>query len=262
MTNSTLLDSSASTDLTTTSPLVLENIGVTYPDGDSTLEVLRGVSVAPRVGELSALTGVSGSGKSTMLTVSALLTRPTVGRVLVAGQDAWSLNEKERTALRRDNVGLVFQQPNLFASLNAREQLAMSADIRGELGSGVLGALGRVFGKGGSRADKPAAFARADELLDLVGLSDKRDRLPHQLSGGQRQRVNIARALMNSPKVILADEPTSALDEDMSAQIVGLLGKVTRELNVATLMVTHDTAQLDQCDTVYALERGVLSELR
>lgn len=226
-------------------PLELVGLGVRYPDGDSYLDVLKGVSLTLRLSEFAALTGESGSGKSTLLTVSALLTAPTAGTVLIGGADAWQLTDRERTCLRREKIGLVFQQPNLFASLSAREQLLVAADVQGKL----------------RRGSSQAAQARADELLELVGLADKRDRLPHQLSGGQRQRVNIARALMNRPELLLADEPTSALDEDMSAEIVGLIGMVVQETGVACLMVTHDKTHLAGCDRVLELQRGHLDRL-
>lgn len=224
-------------------PLELVGLGVTYPDGDSTLDVLKDVSLTLRLSEFAALTGESGSGKSTLLTVSALLTQPSAGTVLIGGADAWQLTDRERTSLRREKIGLVFQQPNLFASLSAREQLLVAADVQGKL----------------RRGSAQAAQGRADELLELVGLADKRDRLPHQLSGGQRQRVNIARALMNRPELLLADEPTSALDEDMSAEIVGLIGTVVQETGVACLMVTHDKTHLAGCDRVLELQRGHLN---
>ncbi len=224
-------------------PLELVSLGVTYPDGDWHLDVLKDVSLAMRQSEFAALTGESGSGKSTLLTVSALLTAPTSGTVLIGGTDAWQLNDRERTTLRREKIGLVFQQPNLFASLSAREQLLVAADVQGKLRRGA----------------SQAAQVRADELLELVGLADKRDRLPHQLSGGQRQRVNIARALMNGPELLLADEPTSALDEDMSGEIVGLIARIVQETGVACLMVTHDKTHLAGCDRVLELQRGHLN---
>ena len=134
---------------------------------------------------------------------------------------------------------MIFQQPNLLASLTAVEQLVLAEDLRG--------------------ASRKDARGRAHEALDLVGLDEVAERRPHQLSGGQRQRVNIARALMGSPAVLLVDEPTAALDHDRSESIVRLLRRLTDELEVATLMVTHDTEFVPLTDTVATMRDGALS---
>jgi len=178
---------------------------------------------------------------------------------MVNGKDAWALGEHERTTLRRDSLGIVFQQPNLFASLTAREQLLMSADIRVQDRSAFARIGNALWNRAKYRRAQEQALSRANEMLALVGLQDKGDLFPHQLSGGQRQRVNIARALMSSPQVLLADEPTSALDEDTSEEVLQLLHSITRELNVATVLVTHDRALLRWCDTSYELHRGHLT---
>ena len=143
-------------------------------------------------------------------------------------------DEATRSRVRRENIGIVFQQPNLIASLKVREQLLLMDHIRGRR----------------MRKD------RADELLGLVGLDGFGDRRMNQLSGGQRQRVNIARALMNDPRLLLADEPTSALDSELSREIVELLQRLTRDLDVATVMVTHDREQADAADQVVEVADG------
>lgn len=242
-----------------TPPLVVSDLTVTYPDGGETLTVLDHVNFAPQPGQLTAITGSSGSGKSTLLTSASLLTAPTSGTIMVNGKDAWALSEHERTTLRRDSLGIVFQQPNLFASLTAREQLLMSADIRVQDRSTFARIGNALWNRAKYRRAQEQALSRANEMLALVGLQDKGDLFPHQLSGGQRQRVNIARALMSSPQVLLADEPTSALDEDTSEEVLQLLHSITRELNVATVLVTHDRALLRWCDTSYELQRGHLT---
>lgn len=221
------------------SALQLSNVTLEYPDGDGTLRALDDVSLELRRGEFVSLVGPSGSGKSSLLAVAATLVRPTSGSVLVAGKEAGSLPEARRTALRRDSIGIIFQQPNLLPSLTAVEQLVIAAHLRSE-------PLREARGK-------------AAALLGRVGLGSALDKRPHQLSGGQRQRVNIARALMASPAVLLVDEPTAALDYTRSEEIVRLLRQVTDEFGVATLMVTHDTGLVSFTDAVARMRDGRLS---
>ena len=205
----------------TTSPaLSLRDVVVTYPDGQSRITALDGVSLDVRPGELTAVIGESGSGKSTLLSVAAGLIEPDSGSV-----------EKYGTR------GLIFQQANLLASLTAREQLLIIDNIAGT---------------------KPRQD-RADELLRFVGLEGLGNRRMNQLSGGQRQRVNIARALMGQPSVLLADEPTSALDSQLSREIAKLLRGVTDDFGTATLFITHDRSLLDYADRVVEVKDGKLS---
>ena len=205
----------------TTSPaLSLRDVVVTYPDGQSRITALDGVSLDVRPGELTAVIGESGSGKSTLLSVAAGLIEPDSGSV-----------EKHGTR------GLIFQQANLLASLTAREQLLIIDHIAGT---------------------KPRQD-RADELLRFVGLEGLGNRRMNQLSGGQRQRVNIARALMGQPSVLLADEPTSALDSQLSREIAKLLRGVTDDFGTATLFITHDRSLLDYADRIVEVKDGKLS---
>ncbi len=223
----------------TTTALRLNDISMIYPDGDSEITALDTVSMEVAAGEFVAVTGPSGSGKSTLLAVAGLLQQPTRGAIEIGGTDVVALKAKDRTTVRRDEIGFVFQQSNLIGSLTALEQLQIVAHLRGE---------------------KPSdATARATEILERVGLRDAAGRRPHQLSGGQRQRVGIARALMNTPTLLLVDEPTSALDKDRGAAILDLLGEVTHERGVATVMVTHDVDHLGAVDRVYGMDDGVLT---
>lgn len=219
--------------------LNLINVTLEYPDGEGTLKALDAVDLAVPAGQFVSLVGPSGSGKSSLLAVAATLVTPSSGLVMIDGVDATALGEKALAELRRDKVGIIFQQPNLLASLTSTEQLVITDHLRGK--------------------SIKAATARAAELLDLVGLADCGNKRPHQLSGGQRQRVNIARALMAQPKVLLVDEPTAALDHDRSASIVGLLRQVTDEFKVATIMVTHDTEFVPFTDAVATMRDGKLS---
>lgn len=219
--------------------LGLINVSLEYPDGGSTLKALDSVDLSVARGEFLSLVGPSGSGKSSLLAVAATLIKPTAGLVIIDGQDVAALKEAERTALRRDKVGIIFQQPNLLPSLTAVEQLMVREHLRG------------------NRAKE--ARREAEQLLDVVGLSAALHKRPHQLSGGQRQRVNIARALMGKPTVLLVDEPTAALDHERSESIVRLLRQVTDEFQTATVMVTHDTEFLPLTDAVATMRDGRIS---
>ncbi|GAA1649973.1 ABC transporter ATP-binding protein [Microbacterium flavum] len=221
----------------------LESLTLTFPDGDRRLTALDDVSLSARPGTVTAITGPSGSGKSTLLAVAATLIRPEAGRVLIGDLDATALAPAEAARLRRDEIGIVFQQSNLLPALTAREQLAVMNEL----------------GAHGSRRRRDAATARADELLDAVGLAGHGDKRPHQLSGGQRQRVNIARALMNDPSVLLVDEPTSALDQERGASIIELILRLTDDLDTSTLLVTHDLVHLPRMHAVVTLVDGVLA---
>ncbi|MDT0117379.1 ABC transporter ATP-binding protein [Microbacterium sp. PRF11] len=213
--------------------ILLDDVTLTYPDGDARVTAVDHVTLEGRPGLVTGITGPSGSGKSSLLAVAATLIRPDSGRVLVAGTDATRLSASEATALRRDRIGIVFQQPQLLPALTAREQLRVMAELGGS----------------GRRERRAVLRARVDELLEAVGLGSVADRRPAQLSGGQRQRVAIARALVHEPRVLLVDEPTSALDTARGAEIMALLSRLTRERETSTLLVTHDLvhrATLDQ----------------
>ena len=229
----------------TSAALQMHGVSLEYPDGGTVLKALDRVDLTVRRGTILSLTGPSGSGKSSLLAVAGTLIRPTDGTVVVAGQQVAGpgtagMDDAGRTALRRSELGIVFQQPNLLPSLTAAEQLVITDRMRG----------GR---------QQKASEDRARELLELVGLAGAAaDRRPHQLSGGQRQRVNIARALMGSPSLLLVDEPTAALDQERSEAIVRLLVQVTREFNLGTVMVTHDTGFVPLTDAVATMVDGRL----
>lgn len=219
--------------------LQIENAYLSFADGDEQRVILDGVSLSVEPGEVVAFTGVSGSGKSTLLAVAALLQRPDSGKVIVAGHDASDLSESERTRLRRDNIGVVYQAANLLPSLTAREQLELVAHLDGKLDD--------------------TARERAQELLVTVGLERRLDARPSEMSGGERQRVGIARALMNAPKVMLADEPTAALDPERGQAIMELLTEQAARNNAATLVVTHAIEQITATRRL-SIDHGSLRE--
>ncbi|GAA1356117.1 ABC transporter ATP-binding protein [Arthrobacter rhombi] len=232
-------NSTTSTGTRNASALSLVNVTLEYPDGDGIVKALDSVDLTVEPGQMVSLVGPSGSGKSSLLATAATLVRPTHGVVLIDGVDATGLADKDLTTLRREKIGIIFQQPNLLASLTATEQLIIVDHLRGK--------------------SLKEARTKADGLLDMVGLGSAAGKRPHQLSGGQRQRVNIARALMGDPTVLLVDEPTAALDHDRSDSIVRLLRRVTDEFQVGTVMVTHDTEFVPLTDAVATMRDGHLT---
>jgi putative ABC transport system ATP-binding protein len=221
----------------------LRDVTLTYPDGDGVITAVNAASLTVMPGEITAITGPSGSGKSSVLAVASTLISPQQGSVLINGTAAAGLSRSETAALRRDEIGIVFQQTNLLASLTALEQL----ELMGHLGSSA------------TKRSRAETRTKALGLLAAVGLEKKAHKRPHALSGGERQRVNIARAFMNDPSVLVVDEPTSALDQERGAAIIELIIELTRTRNVATLLVTHDRTHLPQMDSVLLMVDGDLS---
>lgn len=218
----------------------LDDVTLTFPDGDTRITAVDRVSLTARPGTVTAITGPSGSGKSSLLAVAATLIRPDSGQVIIGDVDTTALSRAEASALRRRSVGIVFQQPNLLPALTAREQLM----VMNELGGAE------------SKRNRARIAQRADERLAAVGLGDHRDKRPHQLSGGQRQRVNIARALMHDPTALLVDEPTSALDQARGAEVIELILELTEQRDTATLLVTHDLVHLPRMHEVVTIVDG------
>ncbi len=223
--------------------ITLDDVTLTFPDGDSRVTAVDHVSLAAPAGVVTGITGPSGSGKSSLLAVAGTLIRPDSGHVWVGDVDAAALSAHEATALRRERIGIVFQQSNLLPSLTARDQLLVMAELGGD-----------------GRRRRAAVRERADELLAEVGLADQAHKRPAQLSGGQRQRVSIARALVTDPSVLLVDEPTSALDQERGAEIMDLVARLTHERGTATLLVTHDLVHRDALDALVTVVDGRVVE--
>ena len=220
--------------------LLLDHITLVYPDGESTLTAVDDVTVRIPSGTTTALLGPSGSGKSSLLAVAGGLTPPTSGTVRIGADvafDPWTTTAAA-TRTRLEQIGIVFQSPQLLASLTALEQLELHAHLRGR---------------------RPASVrAQSLELLASVGLVDQAHKHPAQLSGGQRQRVAIARALVGSPRVLLVDEPTSALDHERGTSIIELITRLARELDAAALVVSHDASTLGSVDATVRILDGRL----
>jgi putative ABC transport system ATP-binding protein len=209
-----------------------------YGEGEAAVDALQGVSLDVQTGELVAVMGASGSGKSTLMHLLAALDKPTAGSIRIAGEDVGELSDREVTLLRRRHIGFVFQFFNLLPMLTAEENVALPLSIAGE-------------------KPDPVFF---ENLLDRVGLTDRRTHRPAELSGGQQQRVAIARALVSKPTVVFADEPTGNLDSKTGAGILELLRVSAEELGQTMMMVTHDAHAAEIADRVLFLADGRIVE--
>ncbi len=209
-----------------------------YQMGEVTVHALRGVDFVVNQGEFIAIMGASGSGKSTLLHLLGGLDSPSDGEVTLAGKPLAQLKDDELTIIRRREIGFIFQFFNLLPTLTAAENVALPLLIDGK---------------------KLADFsAKVDEMLDLVGLGDRKDHRPHQLSGGQQQRVAIARALVTEPAIILADEPTGNLDSASSAEVLKILRRACDEKKQTIVMVTHDDNAAKFADRIVRLKDGMI----
>jgi lipoprotein-releasing system ATP-binding protein len=217
-------------------PLVLRGVARSYRTGDSSLKVLAGADLTLQAGEIVALVAPSGTGKSTLLHLAGLLERPDAGQVLVDGLDTGALSDSQRTRLRRDSIGFVYQFHHLLAEFSALENVVLPQ---------MIAQVGRA-----------AARARARALLTSLGLAERLHHLPGKLSGGEQQRVAIARALANAPRLLLADEPTGNLDVATAAAVFDQLLQVVRTQNVAALIATHNPDLAARMDRRVTLTGG------
>lgn len=216
--------------------LRVEGLTKTYGQGEAAVQVLHGIDLSLRAGELTLIMGPSGSGKTTLVSILGLLLRPTSGRVLLQGQDVTGLDERTLPLLRRRRVAFVFQGFNLFEALTALENV--------ELGLQLAGVPARERRQ------------RARELLAQVGIEDRGHHVPQDLSGGQKQRVSIARALGSPGRILLADEPTGALDSHNGQRVMELLRQAA-DAGRAVIVVTHDPRLEALADRVVTIEDGL-----
>lgn len=220
--------------------LEARNVTKSFTEGRETVPVLKGVSLALERGEIVMLEGPSGSGKTTLLSILGAILTPTSGRVVVDGRDIDPGRPDELPAIRRQAIGFVFQQFNLFAALTALENVQYALNIKGVNGG--------------------AARREAEAALEAVGLGDRQRFLPRDLSGGQKQRVAVARALVGRPPILLADEPTGSLDSEVGLQILDMFRRLAKQDNRALLIVTHDPKVRGIADRVVHIRDGLLTD--
>jgi lipoprotein-releasing system ATP-binding protein len=218
--------------------LRLENITRRYREGEGQLEVFSGLDLSLKAGEIVALVGQSGAGKSSLLHIAGLLEAPTSGEIFIEGVAASRLPDVERTAIRRDRLGFVYQAHHLLPEFDALENVVIPQMIAGK-----------------SRA---AAQAEGERLLTVLGLGQRLTHRPSQLSGGEQQRVAIARALANKPRILLADEPTGNLDPRTAGGVFEALIEITRAEGLAALIATHNFELAARMDRALLLDQGKL----
>ena len=233
------------TDITGKNSVIVlqaQGLGRYFEDGSRRVQVLDGVDLSVRAGEMVAIVGASGSGKSTLLHCLGLLDRPDAGELTVAGKVTAGLSENVRSRLRNECLGFVYQFHHLLPEFNATDNVAMPL----------------IVGK------EPLAHARerARELLVQMGLSHRLENYPGQLSGGERQRVALARALVKRPVCVLADEPTGNLDRQTAGNVFDLIARIRDDFGTAVVLVTHDLKLAERADRCLTMVNGRLSELK
>ena len=214
--------------------LKVENLTKVYGKGEAKVTALDNVSFTVNKGEFVAIVGASGSGKSTLLHLIGGVDRPTSGTVYIDGKDIYKFNDDELAIFRRRQVGLIYQFYNLIPILNIEENITLPLSLD----------------------NRDVNKKKLDDLIKLLGLSDRRNHLPNELSGGQQQRTSIGRAMITSPAIILADEPTGNLDSKSSDEIVELLKKSNRDYNQTIVMITHNMDIAKEADRIIKIEDG------
>ena len=216
--------------------LKTENLKKTYGSGEAKVEALRGVNLTVNKGEFLSIVGTSGSGKSTLLHMLGGLDRPTDGKVIIDGNDIFSLKDEELTIFRRRKIGFVFQAFNLVPVMSVYENIVLPIELDGEKPNQEL----------------------VTEIISTLGLSEKLKAYPSQLSGGQQQRVAIARALASAPAIILADEPTGNLDSKTTQDVMGLLKVTSQKFAQTIVMITHNDEIAQLADRSIRIEDGMI----
>ena len=221
------------------SPLLkVLNLSHSFLEGDEKVNALRGVSFEAKAGDLTSIVGPSGCGKSTLLYLLGLLDKPDDGEIFINDQKMSESNENQRTSLRNRSIGFVFQFHFLIKELTAVENVSLPAQKKG--------------------IGKKEALQKASDVLCQLGLEDKINRHANKLSGGEQQRVAMARALVNSPSLLLADEPTGNLDTANSENVFNLLQQLAKDQNIAVLLVTHNDDIANRCDKMISMQDGLI----
>lgn len=225
------------------SSVILEtrNVSKIYKSGSNEVKAVDSASFQVREGEFIGLVGPSGSGKTTMLAMLAALLAPSIGEVIIDGSDLSKMSEDQRVKFRRENIGFTFQSNNLVPYLTVKENVELMLRLNGKF-------------------DRSAS-ARVDEVIDRLGLAERKNSLPSQLSGGQKQRVSIARSLVHNPSVVLADEPTASLDSERAFQVTRLYADLIHEQKKAGIMVTHDMRMCVFVDRIIQISDGKIQSI-
>ncbi len=224
------------------STFTIEEVKKTFSNGEIDEEILKGVNLSLREGEITALVGPSGSGKSTILTIAAGLQKASGGEIMFEGQDMTKMTQEEIRHIRATDFGFVFQSSHLVPFLTVEEQLELMLDVSE------------------TKLNRKEQAKAIDNMLKLVEMVHRKNAYPSSLSGGERQRVAIARAIIHRPKILFADEPTASLDTKRSKAVMELLQELTRTLNLTTLMVTHDEEMLPYADRIITMRDGYIVE--
>lgn len=217
--------------------LSVKNLNKTYGKGDTKVEALKNVSLSVNKGEFVAIVGASGSGKSTLLHLLGGLDRPTSGEVIIDGESIYGYKENKLAIFRRRKVGFIFQFFNLIPVLDVEENISLPSLMDNE------------------KVDRKYI----DEIIEILGLKERKNHLPSELSGGQQQRVSIGRALANKPSIILADEPTGNLDSKNSKEVIELLRFTANKYNQTLILITHDTKIASMADRIITIEDGEIA---
>lgn len=218
----------------------INEVKKSFINGEIEEEVLKGINLSLKQGEITALIGASGSGKSTILTIAAGLQRASEGQVLLDGENLSEMNQEEIRKIRASQFGFVFQSSHLVPFLTVEEQLLLMLDVAE------------------TKMDKRKQKEEVKKILQLVEMDHRKDAYPASLSGGEKQRVAIARAIIHKPKMLFADEPTASLDSKRSRDVMKLIRDLTKTLNITTLMVTHDEDMLSYADHIITMKDGLI----
>ena len=218
----------------------IDDIKKTFTTGEAEEEVLKGINLSLKEGEITALVGASGSGKSTLLTIAAGLQPASGGQVLFEGENINNLSQEQIRKIRASKFGFIFQFAHLVPFLTVEEQLMLMLDVSE------------------SKLKKSEQQKEVDKVLKLVEMDHRKHAYPASLSGGEKQRVAVARAIIHKPKVLFADEPTASLDSKRSKDVMQLIQQLTKTLNIITLLVTHDEEMLSYADRIIKMSDGLV----
>ncbi|GEN83806.1 ABC transporter ATP-binding protein [Sporosarcina luteola] len=219
---------------------LIEDVTKSFTNGEVEEQILKGVNLTLKEGEITALVGPSGSGKSTILTIAAGLQKASNGKILFETKDMTKMSQEEIREVRATEFGFVFQSSHLVPFLTVEEQLLLMLDVSE------------------SKLSKREQVKEVEKILKLVEMNHRKDAYPASLSGGERQRIAIARAIIHQPKILFADEPTASLDTKRSKDVMELLRELTKTLNLTTLMVTHDEEMLPYSDRIITMRDGYI----